>query len=285
MTTFKKMIGDKTIKRADAMKIRYQDLHIKPGFNLRIPTDQLPENLRKEAEENDEQLFQHIMAGKPYPPLEVKPRQEGGVWIVEGHRRHMQIGRAIDAGAPIQSEDGEVWVPITQFTGNDADSTLRIMSSQDNRKLLTLEIARGYLRLIGFGWTVARIAQERNKSRTHVEGMLLLATANSDVQTAVLSGLIAPSAAIELIRQHGERAGDVIAQAAQRAQAEGKEKVTPRIAAARPRLTVKTLAPPLQKFLAAACEYERTEQGGADYVLVPAQALQDLQTIMSMEKE
>lgn len=29
------MIKDGTIKRADAMKARYGDIHVKPGFNLR----------------------------------------------------------------------------------------------------------------------------------------------------------------------------------------------------------------------------------------------------------
>jgi hypothetical protein len=38
MSTFKRMIGDKTIKRADAMKIRLEDIHEEPGFNLRDET-------------------------------------------------------------------------------------------------------------------------------------------------------------------------------------------------------------------------------------------------------
>ncbi len=288
MSTFKRMIGDKTIKRADAMKIRLEDIHEEPGFNLRDETAVDADGVS--FEESIRALAEFIGAGGTYPALEVRPREEGGVFVVDGYRRRRALllldseGKlprtpARDGGPP------EAWISIVPFEGSDAERTLRILTSVENRRLGALEVARGYRRLANFGWTTTQIAQGVHKSRTHVEQMLMLANSNSDVQRAINSGQVSASAAVDLVRQHGEQAGQVIEQAAERAQDEGKTKVTPRMLADRPRLTVKAIAPPLQKFLRSAVEYERTEQGGTDYVLVPAQALLDLQAIMNTEKE
>ena len=97
--SFRQKILSKEIKRAHAMQVRYEDLHVEPGFNLRTPIELLDGEEREQAEADDEALFQHIMAGGKIPPLEVRPRPQAGVWIVDGHRRHAQIGRAIAAGA------------------------------------------------------------------------------------------------------------------------------------------------------------------------------------------
>ncbi len=42
--SFKQKILDKEIRRADAMKIRYEDIHVEPGFNLRASLDLLEGN-------------------------------------------------------------------------------------------------------------------------------------------------------------------------------------------------------------------------------------------------
>lgn len=288
MSTLKRMIGDKTIKRADAMKIRLEDIHEEPGFNLRDETAVDADGVS--FEESIRALAEFIGAGGTYPALEVRPREEGGVWVVDGYRRRRAL-TLLDSEGKLPrtpARDGgppEAWISIVPFEGSDAERTLRILTSVENRRLGALEVARGYRRLANFGWTTTQIAQGVHKSRTHVEQMLMLANSNSDVQRAINSGQVSASAAVGLVRQHGEQAGQIIEQAAERAQDESKTKVTPRMLTDRPRLTVKAIAPPLQKFLRSAVEYERTEQGGTDYVLVPAQALLDLQAIMNTEKE
>lgn len=288
MTTFKRMIMDKMIKRADAMKIRLEDIHEEPELNLRDETAVDDDGVS--FEESIRDLAEFIGAGGTYPALEVRPREEGGVWVVDGHRRRRAL-LLLDAAGKLPrtpTRDGakpEAWISIVPFDGNNAERTLRILTSAKNRRLNALEIARGYRQLVRFGWTTTQVAEGVHKSRTHVEQMLMLANSNTDVQRAIASGQVSASAAVGLVRQHGEQAGQAIEEAAERAQAEGKTKVTPRMLADRPRLTVKAIAPPLQKFLRSAIEYERTEQGGTDYVLVPAQALMDLQAIMNTEKE
>lgn len=225
--SFRQKILSKEIRRAHAMQIRYSDLHVEPGFNLRIPVEQLSGEERALAEADDESLFQHIMAGGPLPPLEVRPRAEGGCWIVEGHRRHKQIGRAIAAGAPLQDEDGEVWIDIAAFVGNDADRTARVLNSAKARHLLQLEKAFGYARLASFKWDHERIARLDQVSPQWVAKMISLAHANSDVHALILSGAVMASTAIETIAKHGEGAGPFLHAQLDKAKAAGKPRVTP----------------------------------------------------------
>ncbi len=86
-----KLIDDKIIKRGkNGLLIRLKDIHVQEGFNKRVDDE------RTQAADDD--LFNHLFQGKPVPPLEVRPRDDGGVWIVEGHRRHRAYLRCIRHG-------------------------------------------------------------------------------------------------------------------------------------------------------------------------------------------
>lgn len=216
--SFKQMIADKEIKRADAMKILLADIHEEPGFNLRRDGEDLESSI--------EALCQFILDGGQLPPLEVRPRPEGGVLLVDGHRRNRALRLAVERGYPAADEDGALWVSVVAFTGNDADRVARVITSQEGRKLEPLELADGYKRLIAFGWTVDKVAQKVGKTRQHVEQMLTLSSANSDVLQMVEAGTVAPATAVEMVRKHGEQAGTVLAGELDKAKAAGKTKVT-----------------------------------------------------------
>lgn len=216
--SFKQMIKDGSIKRADAMKVRLEDIHEEPGFNLRLEGDDLEESVAALAE--------HIAAGGQYPALEVRPRAQGGVWVVDGHRRRRALIKADADGRAIRDASGDIWVPVVPFTGNDAERVLRILTSAEQRPLKLLEVAVGYRRLVAFNWTVDQIARGAGKTRQHVEQLLLLANANTDVQRMVEGGLVSASVAVETVRKHGDDAGDVLSQELKKAQATGKKKVT-----------------------------------------------------------
>lgn len=204
MTSFRKLIDNKTLKRADAMKARIEDIHIEPGFNLRGALDVTS-------------LKAHIAAGGIVPPLEVRPRAEGGVWIVDGHRR-LTAYRELDAEGALPrtpSKEGapELWLNIVPFEGNDADRVARVLTSSEGEKLQPLEVAQGYQRLRAFGWTTAQIAAKVSKTAQHVSDMLTLGDSNHDVRQPVLDGHVSASTATALVRRHGEGAGAVIAKA------------------------------------------------------------------------
>lgn len=215
----RKMFDSGEAKRADAVQVRYESIHIEPGFNLRQHDAAFEESI--------EALTRHIMAAGKYPPLEVRIRPEGGVWIVDGHRRHAAFGRALERGAALRSpKDGEAWVHIVYFEGNDADRTARIITSAANKPLTAVEVAEGYKRLRAFGWEPAHIAAKVGRSTEHVRQLLALGDANSDVRQMVNAGKVSATIAAKTARQHGEQAGALLGQQLEAATARGEARIT-----------------------------------------------------------
>lgn len=67
--SFKQMIKDGDLKRADAMKARLEELHEEPGFNLRAEGEDLEQSIAD--------LADYLHQGGIIPALEVRPREEG----------------------------------------------------------------------------------------------------------------------------------------------------------------------------------------------------------------
>lgn len=222
--SFKQMIKDGEVRRADAMKVQLEDLHEEPGFNLRTEGDALEASINALAE--------FIAAGGQIPPLEVRPRAEGGVWLVDGHRRRRALlkldaeGRLPRTPNKDRPEALEAWVPVIAFEGSDADRVARIITSQENEKLSPLELAEGYKRLRAFGWSVEQIATKVGKTRQHVEQVLTVGNANTDVQNLVAAGHVSATTAAQVVREHGDGAGKVLGVELEKAQASGKKRVT-----------------------------------------------------------
>lgn len=222
--SFKQMIKDGEVRRADAMKVQLEDLHEEPGFNLRTEGDALEASINALAE--------FIAAGGQIPPLEVRPRAEGGVWLVDGHRRRRALlkldaeGRLPRTPNKDRPEALEAWVPVIAFEGSDADRVARIITSQENEKLSPLELAEGYKRLRAFGWSVDQIATKVGKTRQHVEQVLTVGNANTDVQNLVAAGHVSATTAAQVVREHGDGAGKVLGAELEKAQACGKKRVT-----------------------------------------------------------
>lgn len=218
--SFKQMIKEGELKRADAMKARLEDLHEEPGFNLRAEGDELEQSIAELAE--------YLHQGGTVPPLEVRPREEGGMWIVDGHRRRRAYLKLDAEGRLPRDTDGKFWVPIIGFAGNDAARVLRVITSQEGRKLSQLELAEGYKRLAAFGWSNEQIAKGMGKTRQHVEQVMVIGNANTDVQRMVASGEVAATTAAKAVRKLGDNAGKVLKEKLQQVQAAGGTKVTPK---------------------------------------------------------
>ncbi|WP_437120462.1 hypothetical protein [Pseudomonas aeruginosa] len=75
--SFKQMIKDGDLKRADAMKARLEDLHEEPGFNLRAEGEDLEQSIAD--------LADYLHQGGIVPALEVRPPRR---------RRHVGCRRA-----------------------------------------------------------------------------------------------------------------------------------------------------------------------------------------------
>lgn len=222
MKSFKQMRIDGELIRADAEKIDYFSIHIEPGFN--------PGGRTEEDDEDDEELYRFIVKHGvlALPQMDVRPRAEGGVWAVDGHRRHKQIGRAIANGEfKPDPKTGKYPVAIRQFTGNDLDRLYHIRKSNKKKTLKPMQLAELCIRARdGFGQTVEQIAEGFLCSVSAVRDALALGGANHDVQQMVVKGEVSKTTAVRTVKAHGEKAGPVLKEAQHAAQMQGKSKVT-----------------------------------------------------------
>ncbi|KKY90246.1 chromosome partitioning protein ParB [Enterobacter cloacae] len=213
--SFKLMSRDGTIKRTDTgMFINLNDIHVREGFNKRDDNDE-------RTRQADDDLFNYLMNGGSVPPLEVIARDEGGVWVVEGHRRRRCYARCAEAGKPVDR------IHIMPFNGSDVQRLARIMTSNNQLPLSDMEQAAVIQELHNaFNQTTSEIAKLVNKSVATVEKLLTLSTANYDVQQEVKSGAVSVDVAVDRVKTFGEKAGDVLQQDKVAAAALGKKKVT-----------------------------------------------------------
>ncbi|MBI6135995.1 ParB N-terminal domain-containing protein [Serratia marcescens] len=256
-----KLIDDKIIKRGKTgLLIRLNDIHVQEGFNPREDSEV--------SQAADDDLFNHLSSGKPVPPLEVRPRDEGGVWIVEGHRRHRAYLRCRDAGKPVE------WIAILPFTGSDVERIARIMNSNSQLALTPYEQSRVVKELAGFNLSPDEIAALVGKSRATVDKLLTLTQANHDVQTLVKDGSVAVDAAVERVKEHGEQAGKVLAGDVEKAKAAGKKKVTKSF------IAPKFSAPKSRKLVTLLAQAEVREIDGQTAYILPAGTQLDVLAIL-----
>lgn len=259
--SFKQMKNNGTLKRTDSgMFIKLADIHVQEGFNKRVDDE------RTQAADDD--LFNHLSSGKPVPPLEVRPCDEGGVWIVEGHRRHRAYLRCRDAGKPVE------WIAILPFTGSDVERIARIMNSNSQLALTPYEQSQVVKELSGFNLSPDEIAALVGKSRATVDKLLALTQANHDVQTLVKDGAVAVDAAVERVKEHGEQAGKVLAGDVEKAKAAGKKKVTKSF------IVPKFSAPKSRKLVTLLAQAEVREIDGQTAYILPAGTQLDVLTIL-----
>ncbi|HDR2537630.1 TPA: ParB N-terminal domain-containing protein [Enterobacter ludwigii] len=222
--SFKQMTKSGLIKRTDTgMFISLEDIHVREGFNIR-------EDDERTRLANDD-LFDYLMNGGVVPPIEVVPRDEGGVYIVEGHRRHLAYQRCRDAGKPVNR------IHIMPFYGNDLKQKARIFTSASQLSLSPIDQINGIRDFAPFNLTPAEIAKEIHKSVAWVEKLIALSNANHDVQKAVKAGEVSVDVAIDRVKEFGEKAGEVLQKDKASAAAKGKKKVTRSVIA--PEISVK----------------------------------------------
>lgn len=201
------------VKKTDLYRVPPNELHEEPGFNER-------DYLDPDVIEQIEGFAQSYMAGEFVPPLVVRiDAQTGKKLVVDGHQRRKGALLAIERGHVIEHLD------CIPFRGSDVDRVVVQLTSERGLKLKPLGIAMNYLKLHRMGKSNTEIATRVNRTAPHVESMLLLATANSDVHDLVKSESVAASVAIEAVRNHGEKAGQFLAGKLVEAKASGKTKV------------------------------------------------------------
>lgn len=218
--SFKKMIKDGTIKRRDdGMYIRLGDVYIEEGFN-----DRLDDDYTRSA---NEEFYVYIKNGGQVPAMEVIPRDDGGVWIREGHRRTLIYNRLKSEGEPIE------WVAITPCKGNNIDQIARVMSSASQLKLRFFEEAGNVKKLLAFNLTATEIAEKTSRSISHINKLIRFIEASHDVQTLARTQSISLDLIIDRLDSHGTNAGEALAVDVAKAKEQGKKRATPAVAQTR----------------------------------------------------
>ena len=204
------------VKKTDLYRIPPAIIMEEEGFNERDYDD-------PEVEEQILGFEESYFNGTPYvPPLIVRiDPQTGTVLLIDGHQRLRGAKRAIQRGAPIKHLD------CLPFRGGDDERIMLMLTSAQGLKLKPLGVASSYLRLHRMGKKVSDIAKHINRTQTHVESMLTLATANMDVREMVRLGTVSATMAIEAVRAHGEKAGEFLQSKFKEAKAQGKQALKP----------------------------------------------------------
>lgn len=228
MTTIAALLANKTLKRTDqGMMIKIEDLHEKPGFNWREEGEDLEATIDELAQFIIAKGLSDLTNLKNLPPIKIEPRAEGGAWVVEGHRRRRATLRAVETyGAKLCEKDGNTWLYIKPFTGDEKAKNYEVFNSQSGSKLKPLEQANGFKRLVVLGDPPAEISRNTGCTRQWVDSMLILADAPEGIKDMVRSGKVPADVASENIRRHGDEAEAFLIAEYEKAKALGKTKVT-----------------------------------------------------------
>lgn len=271
MKTFNQLVADKTVKRADSMRARLQDIRIEDGFNWRDDGEDLEAYVRE--------LADSIIKGDILPDVWL----DADLVVREGHCRinAYRLAEQTNPGAMdrYRDKEGVIWLPFKPFSGTELEANALVVKSQDNRKLSPIELAKGYRRMSEMGASNDDIAKLVNKSRGHVDQMLLLASAPTAVHEAVSNGEIAATEAVKLVREHRENSAEVLAERKEAQQG----KVTAKSATPKPRKAsddqlLKNLVDATRGFSSTidAGTKERIQLGTLDYVEVRADFLAEI---------
>lgn len=219
MSSLRELRAANLLMRADLPKIRLDQIYAEPGFNPAETDDDYARRV--------DGIVNHLREGGTVPPVEVRPRDEGGMWIVDGHARIDAYRRATLAGVPLQdSKDGHVYVLATIFQGSDADRTLRLITSAEGRTLTPLQQSEVMKRLRGYGWSPSEIARKTGRSAEYISQLLALGDADSDIKTLVTTGQVSALVAAKAVRKHKGQAKAVLKEQLETVKAKGKSKVT-----------------------------------------------------------
>lgn len=224
---------DKRLKQSGHLfSVDPRILKIDPAFNVR--------DLDSPDERADlDELKASIRQNGVLVPLEIR-RVDDDIFIVGGHRRHRAVTELIEDGVDIKT------VPAIAEAArvNDAERDARLIDMNGGKPLTAMQKAVVVGRLLGHGWTreqiAARYGWTEQTIRNHEDALALPAK----VQDQVRAGDVTVTTALAVTREVGEqRAAETIAEAKVEAEAAGKAKVTPKIAARAVAKTKGTTAP------------------------------------------
>jgi hypothetical protein len=143
--------------------------------------------------------------------------------LIDGECRLRAVLELIAEGHDI------VGIPVIQKSGKVvetlADRIAMALSANEHLFLSQIEVGGTYLKLQGFGWSVAKIAARVGKKERFVEEAITLADSPDPVQALLNSGGVSKGLVLQVVKASagdGEKAVAVLEDAAAQAKAEGR---------------------------------------------------------------
>lgn len=209
-------------KRGDAIRVQLSKIKIVNGFNER-------DFKREDVRLHIASIVSSLIAGEPIPALVVWTNPENGdIELVDGECRYWAYTDF--AGSFPDRFDG--YVGAVGYQGTPAQRKAMVAKSNSQLPLDAIQRGRVYLSLRDeHGMRRQDIALEMNKSLAHVDQHLLLVTGGEEIHAAIDSGVISPTEAVKLVRDHGADAPAELERRKEAAKYIGKDKVTAKVAA------------------------------------------------------
>lgn len=202
LKNLKKAIPD--ITKNDIFTVPVDILEVQEGFNPRGLFSDGNYYEREDVKQHIRNLADSYKEGRYVPPIVVKVI-DGKVLIRDGHCRHKAILLAKSEGAEIQR------IPVLELKNqNEQDENLLILTSNDGFPLSLLERAAIYGRYKAWGWTLQEISKAVGKTISHIANSLALLELPLDIKKEIDADAISASYALELYREHGTKAIDII---------------------------------------------------------------------------
>lgn len=220
--TMNKLVASHVVGRGDLFKVRIDSLVIVEDFN-----ESRKYNDPVELRAHIDGMKTFIRSGGTLPAIEVFVNPEtGATEVVEGHCRTTSFRELALEGFEI---DGKplTHVAAIPFKGSMAQRRARIVTSNSQLPLSKVGEAKVYQAMRDQdGMHPADIALMVQKSRGHVDQMLILASGAEPVHQAIVDGAITATEAVHVIRKHGEGAAQEIERLKDVAAESGKGKIT-----------------------------------------------------------
>lgn len=206
-------------------KVPREHIQVIDGFNIRNANDPAYKtHLRFLA---DSMKANGYMEDKPLAGYVAKDDDgKSVVYVTDGHSRLLAVDIANAEGAEITS----IPVVVKPKGTSMEDLTIALYTSNTGKPLTTFETAELCKRLVGYGMDEKTVAKRLGfkAGKKYVDDLLTLVAAPREVRELVASGKVSASLAIDMLKTDGAKAGKKLKAAAEKAQAEGKSKVTPK---------------------------------------------------------
>lgn len=200
-------------------KIEPDKLTVLPDFNPRIETEALRARVRYIADSIKANGF---YAHKPIACIIIKQDGQDVIVPYDGHTRLKGAKLAISEGYPLET----VYISVAPAGTTLEDVTVGFVTNNTDGTLQPLEIGFVCKRLQGYGLDNTTIAKRLGLSVAYVGQLFELVGSDKKIRDMVSEGKVSATLAVQTIKAEGEHAAEVLKEAVQTAEQQGKVKAT-----------------------------------------------------------